>query len=247
MAPVRNYSNWNQRSSDEQEQVEPYQKFFFICEGQNTEVYYFKKIIDLRKQLDIHPLIDICLLEKTGEHKSFSHPKSLLDFAEEQKSNPELSFDAERDQMVVVFDADVFRKKQVQYMELLERARRYNDIVAVTNPAFELFLLLHYENAYEEDICPNTTEILENQKKGKKRFAEWLFWKKSGMNSKGNPAVGNLAEHVDIAIVQEQKLNQDVEQCMGNLTCNVGKVIDDIRKIKAPITGSSPHNSSEDV
>ena len=31
MAPIRNYSGWNQRASDSQEPIEPYQKFFFIC------------------------------------------------------------------------------------------------------------------------------------------------------------------------------------------------------------------------
>ena len=65
MAPVRNYSNWNKRPTDDEEQIEPYKKFFFICEGANTEVWYFRKLIDQRKQLGIHPLIDICLLEKT--------------------------------------------------------------------------------------------------------------------------------------------------------------------------------------
>lgn len=247
MPPVRNYSNWNQRSSDEQEQVEPYQKFFFICEGANTEVFYFKKLIDIRKQLGIHPFIDICLLEKTEEDRDLSNPKRLLDFAEEQKRKDELAFDFERDRMIVVFDADIYKKKPNQYLEVLEKAHQYNDIVAVTNPAFELFLLLHYENTYENDICPNTTEILENQKKGKKRFVEWLFWKKSGMNSKENPAVGDLAQFVEVAITQEQKLNQDVEQCIGNLTCNVGKVIDDIRKTNAPIVGLDHPPDSEKI
>ena len=49
MAPVRNYSNWNSRPSDENIQVEPFIKYFFICEGANTETWYFKKLIDMRK------------------------------------------------------------------------------------------------------------------------------------------------------------------------------------------------------
>ena len=65
MAPVRSYTNWNSRTTDEEEQIEPYRKYFFICEGANTETWYFKKLIDIRKELNIHPLIDIRLLEKT--------------------------------------------------------------------------------------------------------------------------------------------------------------------------------------
>lgn len=33
MAPVRSYYNWNQRKSDTNEAIEPYRKYFFICEG----------------------------------------------------------------------------------------------------------------------------------------------------------------------------------------------------------------------
>lgn len=57
MAPVRSYTNWNSRTTDEEEQIEPYRKYFFICEGANTETWYFKKLIDIRKELNIHPLI----------------------------------------------------------------------------------------------------------------------------------------------------------------------------------------------
>ncbi|MCD8326226.1 MAG: RloB family protein [Lachnospiraceae bacterium] len=111
MPPVRSYHNWNKRPSDSQNQVEPYQKYFFICEGANTEVFYFKELVNLRKQLGIHPLIDIRLLEKTDEDESLSNPKRLIIFAEEEKSNPEIEFDPKYDKMVVVFDMDIFRRK----------------------------------------------------------------------------------------------------------------------------------------
>jgi len=54
LAPVRSYTNWNSRTTDEEEQIEPYRKYFFICEGANTETWYFKKLIDIRKELNIH-------------------------------------------------------------------------------------------------------------------------------------------------------------------------------------------------
>lgn len=100
MAPVRNYSSWNSRKEDTVEQIEPYQKFFFICEGANTETWYFRKLIDL---------------------------------------------------------------------------------------------------------------------------------KKSGINSKKNSEIGNLAEKVEIAICQEMNLNQDERQCSGQITSNIGKIIEEIR------------------
>ena len=50
---------------------------------------FFKRLIDLRKELGIHPLIDIRLWEKTEEDKNISFAKRLVDFAEEQKKNPD--------------------------------------------------------------------------------------------------------------------------------------------------------------
>ena len=104
--PVHTYTNWNSRPSDLEEQIEPYRKYFFICEGANTETFYFKRLIDLRKQLGIHPLIDIRLWEKTDEDRNLSFAKKLADFAEKQKQNPDNDFDSERDKMVIVFDGD---------------------------------------------------------------------------------------------------------------------------------------------
>ena len=110
MAPVRSYTNWNSRTTDEEEQIEPYRKYFFICEGANTETWYFKKLIDIRKELNIHPLIDIRLLEKTEGDRDISFPRRLIEFAENQKENSEIAFDKERDKMIVVFDGDIFEE-----------------------------------------------------------------------------------------------------------------------------------------
>lgn len=115
MAPVRSYTNWNSRTTDNEVQIEPYRKYFFICEGANTETWYFKKLIDIRKSLNIHPLIDIRLLEKTEGDRDISYPKNLIAFAEAQKDNQEIAFDKERDKMIIVFDADIFEEKVQDY------------------------------------------------------------------------------------------------------------------------------------
>ena len=169
MAPVRSYTNWNSRTTDEEEQIEPYRKYFFICEGANTETWYFKKLIDIRKELNIHPLIDIRLLEKTEGDRDISFPRRLIEFAENQKENPEIAFDKERDKMIVVFDGDIFEEKVLDYDELIAEGEKSN-ILAVSNPAFELFLLLHYKNSYEDDIEPNAEQIIKNQKDGHQTF-----------------------------------------------------------------------------
>ena len=234
MPPIRNYSNWNQRAADIVEQVEPYRKYFFICEGENTETWYFETLINHRKELGIHPLIDICLLEKTEADSTISFPKHLIEFAETQKDNEDIQFDKNRDKMIVVFDADIFESKVTNYSEVLELGQSYGDILAVTNPAFELFLLLHYPNSYEELILPNTEQIVKNEKQGKQTFIYHLLLEKSGMNSKRNPLIGELAIQVDVAIQQEKKINQDIHKCKGTITSNLGAIIESLRADSAP-------------
>ena len=235
MAPLRNYSNWNKRDADNIEQLEPYKKFFFICEGANTETWYFQKLVDLRKQLGIHPLIDICFLEKTEEDRDITYPIKLLKFADQQKKNEEIGFDMEHDKMIVVFDADIFETKVENYDEILRIALENGDILAVSNPAFELFLLLHFPESYSEIISPNQTEILKNEKGGNQTFIYKLLLEKCGMNCKKNSKIGELAQQIDIAIEQEKFLNQDITAVRGNLTCNIGKIIADIRNSTVPV------------
>ena len=232
--PVHTYTNWNSRPSDEIEQIEPFRKYFFICEGVNTETFYFRRLIDLRKQLGIHPLIDIRLWEKTDEDRNLSFAKNLVTFAEKQKQNPKNEFDYERDKMVIVFDGDIFEEKVQGYDELIAQIEE-TDIAAVTNPGFELFLLLHIEGSYEEHIKDHEADFLNVDEDGKYSYAYNVLRDLTGMNAKKNPEIGNLADNVLIAISQEKKINQDIYDLKGKVSSNVGKVIEEIINEKPSI------------
>lgn len=225
--PVHTYTNWNSRPSDQEEQIEPFRKYYFICEGANTETFYFKRLIDLRKQLGIHPLIDIRLWEKTEEDRNLSFAKNLVAFAEEQKKNPDNDFDAERDKMVIVFDGDIFEEKVQGYEELISEIEE-TDIAAVTNPGFELFLILHIDGSYENVIKGHESEFLSMDEKGRYSYAYNVLLDLTGMNAKKNPDIGNLADNVLVAISQERKINQDIHMLRGRVSSNVGKIIEDI-------------------
>lgn len=232
--PVHTYTNWNSRPSDNEEQMEPFRKYFFICEGANTETFYFKTLIDLRKQLGIHPLIDIRLWEKTDEDRNLSFAKNLADFAESQKNIPDNDFDPDRDKMVIVFDGDIFEEKVQGYDELITSIEE-KDIAAVTNPGFELFLILHVDGSFEKYIKSHEAEFLSVDEKGKYSHAYNILHELTGMNAKTNPRIGELANNVLIAITQEKQINQDIHQLKGNVSSNIGKIIEDIIKEKPDI------------
>ena len=48
------------------------------------------------------------------------------------------------------------------------------------------------------------------------------------MNAKSNARIGELADHVLVAIAQEKRINQDIHQLKGKVSSNVGKIIEDI-------------------
>lgn len=225
--PVHTYTNWNSRPSDNEEQIEPFRKYFFICEGANTETFYFKRLIDLRKELGIHPLIDIRLWEKTDEDKNLSFAKNLVVFAEKQKTIPDNDFDPERDKMVIVFDGDIFEEKVQGYDELIAQIEK-TDIAAVSNPGFELYLLLHIDGGYEQRIKGHEQEYLTMDEKGSYSYAYNVLLELTGMNAKKNSKIGNLADNVLMAIEQEKKINQDIHDIKGKVSSNIGKIIETI-------------------
>ena len=61
-------------------------------------------------------MIDIRLLEKTEGDRDISFPRRLIEFAENQKENPEIAFDKERDKMIVVFDGDILKRRYLIMM-----------------------------------------------------------------------------------------------------------------------------------
>ena len=56
-----------------------------------------------------------------------------------------------------------------------------------------------------------------------------LLLARTGINPKKNSAIGELAKNIEIAIEQEKKINEDIHQCKGQITCNIGRIIDEIR------------------
>lgn len=100
-----------------------------------------------------------------------------------QKDEEKNGFDKNIDKVVVVFDADVFEEKVQGYDELIEQIEK-SDIAAITNPGFELFLLLHIEDSYENEIKGHEVEFLQKDEKGGYKHAYNVLHDLTGMNVK---------------------------------------------------------------
>lgn len=80
---------FGQRTQPEQSK-EPKKKYFLFTEGDVTEQIYFKAIKEKSRELGIHPLIELRLMERSESEKGWSHPKKIVnrivDLMAEKKS-----------------------------------------------------------------------------------------------------------------------------------------------------------------
>lgn len=108
--------------------VIPYRKRFIIAaEGKKTEPAYFSLFQNDRITLDF----------AKSKHSS---PKYVIKSLKEKKPK-------KNDEVWIVFDLDQWTQEQLQ--ELLQESQRNKYSLAVSNPKFEYWLLLHFEDGNE--------------------------------------------------------------------------------------------------
>lgn len=223
MPPLIALDTWNKRTA--RPELMPKSLCFIIAEGANSELWYFTELaIHLAKQ-NIPERIELKPIERTEDDQNKSHPHALLEQAKHVRSGG-FGFNKKTDRIVVVFDTDIYKGNDKQFQKDL---RAFSGVaeVAVTNPSFELYLLLHKSDAYETHIKPHEKDILANDyvKETHRRYISKLANDVLGMNTKKNKSVAELAHHFGRAIEEEKRLNQDPSTAMDKLTSNIGKTI----------------------
>ncbi len=228
MPPLNALDTWSSRSEPQQKR-KPKARCFLIAEGANTEYWYLSELAQILSKRNLPARIELKTVERTGDDRGSSHPKKLAEYARtiQEDAKGQFGFDRATDSTVIIFDADIYKEKPDKFTEDLEEFERTTK-VAVTNPSFELFLLLHVNDAVEKIILPHKTEILENSYHGRQRFVTKLASDTFKMNAKSNPRVGQLAEKFDIAKEEEKKLNQDSALAIGQIASNIAATIESI-------------------
>jgi hypothetical protein len=87
-------------------------------------------------------MIELVILEKSGDVESYSHPKKLLELANSKKVELQSinKYDEGVDQFVLVFDRDSFKHTD-EYLEFVREVRKEN-ILGITNPCFDVLILV---------------------------------------------------------------------------------------------------------
>lgn len=125
--------------------------FYLACEGERTEVDYFKEIQTHRRSLGIKNSISIkCLPIIDGRN----NPLALAELLIETKNSLNDSID---DEFYLVCDRD--KDNFTQFSEVVDLCTENNINFSITTPCFEFWLLLHFTNC--DDI--SKSDLLENR------------------------------------------------------------------------------------
>jgi hypothetical protein len=203
MSPLREYRSVSKRYEEDIE-VEVLKRYYLIFEGRNTERKYFQGIQGNRKSLGISSLIELVVLNKEGDISSYSAPSKLIELISDKKEEliGDDDYDQEVDEFVVMFDRDSFHLND-NYLEFLQKNNDANTLI-VTSPCFEIWLILHFENAYERFLEPKENEIIENKKVSNTHsYISRMVSELLHSNPKKNINFNKIKENVDLAINEE--------------------------------------------
>ena len=105
-----------------------------VCEGAKTEPQYFDGFRKAKR-------LSRGLIEIVPGSESGTNPKSIVEHAKARRAEATKRENIEFDEVWCVFDRD----EHEWFAEAMEQARANHMRVALSNPSFELWLLLHFE------------------------------------------------------------------------------------------------------
>lgn len=143
----------------------------------------------------------------------------------------EITFNDEIDKICLIVDRDkksfVANPNNNQYQYVLDRCAENNFGFCITNPCFEFWLLLHFEEVHELDI----EKLLENKKvNSKRRYAENELRKIFPKYTKTSYHVEDLVKKIDVAVENEKAFCEDTEKLENQVGSNIGLLIQEMRK-----------------
>ncbi len=211
--------SFEQPDYTEKEQI-PERAIIISCEGKNTEPQYFKIIKDKFSD-HMSALLEIKIVPRDTK----SAPKYVLSdlqgFIEEK-------YDCKKghDQMWLVLDREKTQDRKQAILDILPECKEKYYNIALTNPAFEFWLLLHVVNIQNY----NENDLFQNIKiNNSKRFLEKQLSDELGGYNKSNLNPNIVTEeNIKRALKQEQLFENDLENIIDNLGSNVGDLVKEI-------------------
>ena len=150
---------------------------------------------------------------------------NILETVLKNIENKQITYSEDIDKMCLIVDRDKKSFKEEQYNYVKEECKKKNFKLYVTNPCFEFWLLLHFDEVH----LINKEELLGNKRASSKvRFVESEL-KKYFPYNKNKYNAELLIEKIDLAIENEKRFCEDIERLKNELGSNVGLLIQELK------------------
>lgn len=201
----------------------PREKIIVLAfEGNDTEQLYFEEFKE--SEIFNNDLIYLHLLKrpKSDTNSAPNHVFNKL----KREAKDEYNFERD-DELWMIIDTD--RWKNIEDM-VLECQKQENMFVAVSNPCFEFWLLLHIKDISEYSL-KEMELILQNRKVSLNRnYVDTKIVEILGSYNKSNPKPELYIPTIESAIRQAKKLNLSDENYPKSLGSFVYKIVEKLKK-----------------
>ena len=141
-----------------------------------------------------------------------------------------LTYEEGFDQICLIVDRDresfLSKPENNQYKYVLDKCREMNFFFCVTNPCFEFWLLLHFDEVFKLD----KEKLLENPRvTSKRRYVEDKLREFFPGYSKSSYRAEPLVRDVDRAIENEKRFCEDIVELEYSVGSNIGRLLSHIR------------------
>ncbi len=151
---------------------------------------------------------------------------NILETVLKNIENKQITYSEDIDKMCLIVDRDKKSFKEEQYNYVKEECKRKNFKFYVTNPCFEFWLLLHFDEVHSI----NREKLLENKRASSKvRYVESEL-KKYFPYNKNKYNAELLIEKIDLAIENEKRFCEDIEELKDKLGSNIGLLIKELKE-----------------
>lgn len=149
-----------------------------------------------------------------------------------------LTYDDTKDRICIIVDRDkdsfIATTVNNQYQHVVNACKKYGFNLFVTNPCFEFWLLLHFDDVDSLDMSKllENNYVTKNKKFTEHELSKRIPYKKNKYNA------DFLVSRLNLAIKNEAKYCEDIDSLMQHVGSNLGKLFKMI--MKSPQHTSSP-------
>jgi hypothetical protein len=206
-----------------EDKEDPKRIVIISCEGRNTEPEYFEAI---KNKLGHHipHLLEIDVVPKEDNN---SEPKYVIDNLEKFIVD-KYDYNGKHDQLWIVCDREKVDDRRKNLVDIIPLCEQKNYCIALTNPLFEFWLLLHVVDIKQYDAKLLFKNEWVNRGK-KRRFIDKLLSEvlENGFNKKKgkfNTEIVSM-ENIERALKQEKDFANTRDEILDKLGSNVGDLI----------------------